>query len=77
MKRDRTPEVYFTAFGDSSLDFDVKVWIDPRYFEQVRHDMHVRIYDALNAAQIEIPFPQRDLHVRDLPRPAPVLSSES
>ena len=64
---ERTPEIYFTAFGDSSLDFHVKVWIQPTHFEQVRHDLHVAIYDALNAAEIEIPFPQRDLHLKEVP----------
>jgi len=61
------PEIYFKAFGASSLDLDVKVWIRPAHFEQVRHDLHVAIYDALNEANIEIPFPQQDLHVKEVP----------
>ncbi len=61
------PEVYFKSFGASSLDLDVKVWIRPPFFEQVRHDLHLKIYDALNQAEIEIPFPQRDLHVKEIP----------
>lgn len=65
--RGREIEVYFKSFGASSLDFDVKVWIHPQYFETVRHELHVRIYEALNEAEIEIPFPQTDLHVKELP----------
>lgn len=63
----RETEIYFKSFGASSLDFDVKVWIYPRHFETVRHELHRRIYKALNDASIEIPFPQQDLHVKELP----------
>ncbi len=63
----RPPEVFFTAFGASSLDFEVKVWIAPAHFEEVRHELHLRIYKALAKAEIEIPFPQTDLHVKELP----------
>jgi len=63
----RPPEVRFKSFGASSLDFDVKVWIHPDDFEDVRHELHVRIYKALAAEEIEIPFPQQDLYVKELP----------
>jgi len=69
---DREPEIYFKAFGASSLDLDVKVWIRPIHFEQVRHDLHSKIYDALNEAGIEIPFPQQDVHVKEIPAAAGV-----
>ena len=58
------PKAYFTAFGDSSLDFRLLAWthIDQRL--DVESDLNGSINKALNKAGIEIPFPQRDLHIR-------------
>lgn len=58
------PKAYFTVFGDSSLDFRLLAWthIDQRL--AVESDLNGSINKALNKAGIEIPFPQRDLHVR-------------
>jgi potassium efflux system protein len=59
------PSVYFMGFGDSSLDFTVRVFIkDFSDFWPVKHALHVEIDAALREASIEIPFPQRDIHVR-------------
>lgn len=68
----RAAEVYFVSFGASSLDFDVKVWIHSDNFEKVKHQVHIAIYKALADNQIEIPFPQTDLHVKELPAPGPI-----
>jgi small-conductance mechanosensitive channel len=58
--------VLFRGFGDSSLDFEVRFWaLDIDYLE-VRSRIASRIYDALEVAGIEIPFPQRDLHLRSV-----------
>jgi potassium-dependent mechanosensitive channel len=58
------PFVRFRGFGDSSLDFRVYVWVD--YDEGLKETSAIlsAIYDALAEAGIEIPFPQRDLHLR-------------
>ena len=65
------PVVRFEAMGESSLDFVVMVMADhPIYRRVVRDEMNTRIYKALNAAGIAIPFPQRDLHVRSWQGPA-------
>ena len=59
------PEVRFEEFGDSSLDFSLLVWIaDPREDRRVSSDLRFDIERRFRAAGIEIPFPQRDLHVR-------------
>jgi small-conductance mechanosensitive channel len=61
------PSIIFQGFGDSSLNFSVRVWI--KDFEEVfriSSDLSVKIYAALNEAGIEIPFPQRDLHLRSV-----------
>jgi small-conductance mechanosensitive channel len=61
------PLSIFLGFGDSSLDFQLRCWI-PRYEEGfgIRTALRVAICAKLNAAGIEIPFPQRDLHLRSV-----------
>lgn len=65
----RAPQVWFVKFGDSSLDFELVVWLTP---EAVKRPSAVQaaylweIHNALEQNGIEIPFPQRDLHVRSV-----------
>ncbi len=64
--KDPTPRVRMRGFGDSSLDFELLCWVNhPVERGVVTHELYMKIYNALNAAGIEIPFPQRDLWVRD------------
>lgn len=61
------PAVLFLGLGPSALNFAVRAWT--REFDnwsQVRSDLLTRIYADLQAADIEIPFPQQDLHVRSI-----------
>lgn len=59
------PQVFFTGFGDSSLDFELLVWIDtPSHQVSIKSDLCFRIEASLKQHNIEIPFPQRDLHLR-------------
>ncbi|MFV2005490.1 MAG: mechanosensitive ion channel domain-containing protein [Gammaproteobacteria bacterium] len=62
------PKVLFREFGDSSLNFELRVFlrsIDSRL--SVISDINFAIDKAFKEASIEIPFPQRDLHVKTLP----------
>ncbi len=62
------PRVRFRQFGESSLDFELLCWIDrPVDRGRLRHELGCGVYKAFAAAQIEIPFPQQDLHVRTMP----------
>ena len=62
------PRVRFRQFGDSSLDFELLCWIDrPVDRGRLHHELGVNVYKAFAAADIQIPFPQRDLHVRTMP----------
>ena len=62
------PRVRFRLFGDSSLDFELLGWIaDPGDRGRVKHELNCSVYKAFNERNIEIPFPQRDLHVRTMP----------
>jgi small-conductance mechanosensitive channel len=59
------PVVLFTGLGESSLDFSLRFWT--ARFEShlnVRSDVLAAAYSALREAGIEIPFPQRDVHVK-------------
>lgn len=62
------PNVLFMGFGESSLDFELRCFIgdiDQRL--AVRSDLNFAIDAAFRENGIQIPFPQRDLHVRDWP----------
>lgn len=62
------PRVRFRLFGDSSLNFELLGWIaDPANRGRVKHELNCAVYKAFNQHGIEIPFPQRDLHVRTMP----------
>jgi small-conductance mechanosensitive channel len=55
----------FQGFGDSSLDFVVRFWTaEFDRWSQVSSDVREALYAAIRSAGIEIPFPQRDLHLR-------------
>jgi small-conductance mechanosensitive channel len=60
------PEVWFVGFGDSSLNFELLVWMNIRMYShsKVASDLYFAIFEAFREAGIEIPFPQRDLHIR-------------
>jgi len=61
------PSVLFLGFGDSSLDFSLRAWTDDfDNFVAIRSDLTLAVHDAIYAAEIEIPFPQRDLHLRSI-----------
>lgn len=64
-----TPRVRMRGFGDSSLDFELLAWIqEPELKGLVSHELFKLVYDAMNAANIEIPYPKRDLYVKEMPR---------
>jgi potassium efflux system protein len=58
------PYVLFNDFGESSLDFELRCWTsDFASWVQIRSDIRVAINKAFKEKKIEIPFPQRDLHI--------------
>jgi len=61
-----TPDVWFTEFGESSLNFELLVWMNVRQTSrgQVTSALYFGLFRAFKAVGIEIPFPQRDLHIR-------------
>jgi small-conductance mechanosensitive channel len=63
------PQVWFVEFGESSLNFELLVWLGP---QNVRRPSAVKaaylweIHSALERHGVEVPFPQRDLHLKSL-----------
>lgn len=66
------PEIRFRQFGDSALELELLCWIDlPEQKGRTIHQLNSAIHEAFQKGGIEIPFPQRDVHIRadkqDLP----------
>jgi potassium efflux system protein len=68
---DPEPHAFFEDFGDSSLDFRLRAWIDPAdsatTIHSIRSEIAVAVQQALDDAGIGVPFPQRDLHLISVP----------
>lgn len=68
------PEVLLLEFGDSSWNMELRVWIDdPKRHWHVRSAVNCAIVTKFRENNIEIPFPQQDVHVRS-PLPVPVVN---
>jgi len=72
---DPPPQVLFLGFGDSALNFEVRVFSpDVAHLFPIRHQLHLGIDAAFRREGIEIAFPQRDVHLRSLPAALQVTS---
>ncbi len=61
------PVVLFQEFGDSSLNFSLRFWVSNiDDWLLIKSEMTSAVYHAFNKAGIEIPFPQRDLHIKSV-----------
>lgn len=69
--QDPTPAARLMGFGDSGIDLELRVWIsDPQLgVNNVRSELNIAIWKGFKAAGITIPYPQQDLHVKELPAP--------
>ncbi len=62
------PVVVFNEFGDSSLNFELRLFVsDLTMYRRLRHDLHLAIDDLFRHHKVEIAFPQCDLHVKSMP----------
>jgi potassium efflux system protein len=65
--KDPTPAALFIGFGDSALNFELRLFVKNLGDSvAVRHQLHLALERALREAGIEIPFPQRDVHLRSV-----------
>jgi len=64
--RDPPPAVRMTEFGDSALKFELRVWSDSQVHRKgwLVSALNMAIHERFREEGIEIPFPQRDLHIR-------------
>ncbi len=58
------PWATFEGFGDSSLDFKIRFWVPFDIGVTVKSQVAMSIYDALEEAGINIPFPQQDIYIK-------------
>ncbi len=59
------PRVRFRAFGESSLDHELLCWVEkPVMRGRVLHNLNTEVYKQVLKQGINIPFPQRDVHIR-------------
>ncbi len=66
--KEPAPAVLFLKFGESALEFEVRVFVRELANRlPLTHELHNQIFEALRANRIEIPFPQRDIHLRNVP----------
>src|SRR5438309_9044539 len=66
------PDVLHSGFGDSAWNMRLRIWLEhPRRHLEVQSDINCAIVRKFQQNGVEIPFPQRDLHVRS-PVPLPI-----
>lgn len=60
------PRCLLTGFGDSSVQLETRIWIDDpaNGRANVIHEVLLQVWDLFHENGVEIPFPQRDLHLR-------------
>lgn len=82
------PAVRFVEYGDNSINFELLIWMDVQKHarRKVKSALYFSIFEEFKKAGIEIPFPQRDLHIRshfgqkskqlqDVPYPERIMNS--
>ena len=68
VREDPEPRVRFRTFGESSLDFELLCWIKrPADRGRVVHELNCEVYREFAKEGISIPFPQRDLYIKEVP----------
>jgi potassium efflux system protein len=60
---DPSPRCLFMGYGDSSINFQLRAWTDYSSTTQVQSDLTTAIYDAVYAAGLSFPFPQREVRL--------------
>ena len=75
---DPAPRVLFMAFGDSSLNFEVRVYIGTvDHYLSTIDEINSAIDQEFRKAGIEIAFPQRDIHIRSIREALPIVSEKA
>lgn len=59
----KKPLVGISGFGDSSVDFEIRVWVESEKLNASRFALNKLIWDTLSDAKVTIPFPQREIQI--------------
>lgn len=65
VSKDSTPQVGIDSFGDSSVNIEYRCWVPTQQFVQTKHRINMSVYRAVQHAGIEIPFPQREITIKN------------
>lgn len=65
--------IRLNEFAPSPLNFVVRVWTDNKHYWDVYYDLMENIKNALDANEIQMPYPQMDVHINDQRQPSPSL----
>jgi len=66
--KDPAPKALFSDFGDNSLNFRLRFWTHFSMGLQAKSDVSIAIYNMFKEHDIEIPFPQQDIYIKDFPK---------
>lgn len=65
VRRDPAPKVGIAAFGDSSINLEARAWCGQAEYWDVLYTLNQRVFEQLQSAGISIPYPQRDVHIKE------------
>jgi small conductance mechanosensitive channel len=63
VSEDPPPQVGIQKFGDSSIDIGLRYWVPSKRYFLTLYEVNLAVYQALKEGGVEIPFPQRDVHI--------------
>jgi small-conductance mechanosensitive channel len=68
VQKEPEPRVQLMGFGDNSVDLEIRIWVDDPEAGRanILSEVLLNVWDKFHEHGIEIPFPQRDLHIKSL-----------
>jgi small conductance mechanosensitive channel len=76
ISKEPPPKVGIQKFGDSSIDIGLRYWIPSQKYFKTLYQVNLSVYKQLKEKDIEIPFPQRDVHIVSRSQDGPLSTSQ-
>jgi small conductance mechanosensitive channel len=76
ISKEPPPQVGIQKFGDSSIEIGLRYWIPTQKYFKTLYQVNLSVYKQLKAKDIEIPFPQRDVHIVSRSQNGPSTTSQ-
>ncbi|OPL10591.1 MAG: mechanosensitive ion channel protein MscS [delta proteobacterium ML8_D] len=76
VSREPLPKVGIQKFNDSSVDIGMRYWIPSRKYFNILYKVNLAVYKQLKVGGIEIPYPQRDVHIVSRSHEGPSATSQ-